>query len=395
MWLPKTEAEIVQAVKSGALEESAIFDAKEQLSKNSEIAKDVAAMATDGGVIIYGLGQDDHGRINHLTPIGLDGQAEKVDAIVRSSIAEPPVIHISAIPTETDPAVGYLVVFVPPSERAPHMVIVKGEHRFYGRTATGNYPLPEGEVARLYARRLQSEVNREKLLEEEMLHSALSPNKNFGYLFLFARPVFARDGFFNFDHGDDTNLQTVLNQLVQEVADGRIYRRNYEPDFNPPPIWKYRADGLLGQMYYPPSEEAEAPRYTLNLQVDFNGSAHLFCGRAADRYMQDTLLVFPDILVGLTVRFIALMSKVYDRARYYGMVDIGLALTGIKGSVIHTNNLRLQHLRSAYEEDSYKRTGRFSTLNMIQDPKVSSKLLIMPFITAISQGWHDPFEQKP
>lgn len=394
MWLPKTEVEIVQAVQSGALEESAIFDAKEQLSKNSEIAKDIAAMATDGGVIIYGLGQDEHGRVNQLTPISLDGQAEKVDAIVRSSIAEPPVIHISAIPTETDPAVGYLIVFVPPSERAPHMVVVKGEHRFYGRTATGNYPLPEGEVARLYARRLQSEVNREKLLDEEILRSPLNPNKNFGYLFLFARPVFARDGFFNFDHGDDTNLQTVLNQLVQEVTDGRIYRRNYEPDFNPPSMWKYRADGLFGQMYYPPSEEAEAPRYTLNLQIDFNGSAHLFCGRAADRYMQGDLLVFHDIPSGLTVRFMALLGRLYERTGYYGMVDVGLAITGMRGAVLYSKDIRSQYLRSAYELDHYKRTGRFYALQMRAEPIIPSRNLLMPFIDAMSQGRVNPFQQK-
>lgn len=53
MWIPKTEKEIVQAVSCGSLEETITFDAKRELpTKNAEIAKDVAAMANDGGVII-------------------------------------------------------------------------------------------------------------------------------------------------------------------------------------------------------------------------------------------------------------------------------------------------------------------------------------------------------
>jgi len=39
MWLPKTEADIIQAVSSGALEESSIFDAKEELSKTRRLRK--------------------------------------------------------------------------------------------------------------------------------------------------------------------------------------------------------------------------------------------------------------------------------------------------------------------------------------------------------------------
>jgi len=57
MWIPKTEDELTTAVKAGAIEEGVTFDAKQELpSKNPELAKDVAAMATDGGVLLYGLG---------------------------------------------------------------------------------------------------------------------------------------------------------------------------------------------------------------------------------------------------------------------------------------------------------------------------------------------------
>lgn len=395
MWMPKTESEIIQAVQSGSVEESAIFDAKEALpTKNQEIAKDIAAMANDGGVIIYGIGEDEHGRVSRLSPISLDGQAERVDAIVRSSIAEPPIIYISSIPTVENPAVGYLVIHIPPSERAPHMVVVKGENRFYGRTATGNIPLSEGEVARLYARRQQSEVNREELLIAEISNSPLDPDENYAYLFLFARPVFHKEGLLDCIFNSETDIQNDLNELVRQVCSENVFPRIYQPDFNPPGTWKHRAEGVWAQMDYPTSDTSRIPRHTLNLQIDSDGVGHLFCGRAGDRISPEDFSVFPEIIAGLTVRFVNFLGRLYSKASYIGMVDIGLALTGLKGTVAYTNNMRLHYPRIPYDRPEYKKSGRFPALQMLDDPFMPSKYLSMPFIKAISQGWIDPFQRK-
>ena len=55
MWIPKTEDEIVQAITLGSLVESPTFDAKREIpasGKSKDLAKDVAAMATDGGTLL-------------------------------------------------------------------------------------------------------------------------------------------------------------------------------------------------------------------------------------------------------------------------------------------------------------------------------------------------------
>jgi len=62
-------------------------------------------------------------------------------------------------------------------------------------------------------------------------------------------------------------------------------------------------------MDYPSSDPSEAPRNTLNLQVDFDGSGHLFCGRAGHRYSQEELSVFPEIIAGLTSSFFCIYGK--------------------------------------------------------------------------------------
>jgi len=163
MWIPNSASEIEGAATSGALTETAGFDAKEQLPpshKNVSLAIDVSAMSTGGGVILYGVGEDSNKQPTVLKPIPLAGTRERIDAIVGSSLAEVPYIEVHSYPTDDDPSVGYIVVAIPASPRAPHQVTVKDELRFYGRGATGNRTLLEGEIARLYERRRVSRPSR-------------------------------------------------------------------------------------------------------------------------------------------------------------------------------------------------------------------------------------------
>jgi hypothetical protein len=53
MWQPKSIKEFENAVTSGLLEERHDFDAKRQLPESGkELAKDIAAMTTDGGCLV-------------------------------------------------------------------------------------------------------------------------------------------------------------------------------------------------------------------------------------------------------------------------------------------------------------------------------------------------------
>ena len=193
MWIPATEQEILAAIETGGLTETASFDAKSELPakrKSVDLAVDVAAMASDGGTLLYGVGEDEDRRPTVPRPFRLSGARERVDQIVRTSISEPPNIDVFEIPTDHDSSLGYLVVAVPPSPRAPHMVTVgKDQYRYYGRSATGNTPLTEGEVARLYERRQRWELDRDDLLDEAIEAARIGPHKDFAYLYLVARPV--------------------------------------------------------------------------------------------------------------------------------------------------------------------------------------------------------------
>lgn len=392
MWIPQNEDEIRAVVTSGALEEGPTFDAKKELpSKNQEIAKDVAAMANDGGVIIYGIDEDEHGRPTILSPIGLAGQAERITSIIQTSIAEPPKVSISTIETVDDRSQGYLIVAVPPSERAPHMVVVKGDNRYYGRTATGNAALSEGDVARLYERRRRWEVDLDDLLEAEVARSPFERRDGFAYIHLIAQPVIQNEDLLNQAVREGQTPTGILHTLVEQVSSEDVFPRRYGPDFERPGQWEYRVEGFLARFDYPAStDDPWAPARTLNFQVDFNGAAHLFCGRAAEQHKEDFLL-FPEIVAGNTLRFLALLGALYSQARYIGMVDIGIALTGLKGSIIDTTDYITRARRTPYDRDQYRKTRRVSALVLKDDPEDIAKSLLNPLFHAMSQGRVDPF----
>jgi hypothetical protein len=234
MWIPKSEQEILTAIDAGNVIETASFDAKRSLpakGKSKDLAIDVAAMAIDGGILLYGVGEDENDRPTVPQPFRLAGARERVDQIVRTSISEPPDIQVREIESNEDSSLGYLVVAVPPSPRAPHMVTMGKEYRYYGRGDTGNVPLTEGEVARLYERRRRWEVDRDAMLDEAIASAPIASHKGFAYLHLVARPVVPDEEMFDRARGDQGGV-SFLGNLVSSASRTEVYSTPYSPDLH-------------------------------------------------------------------------------------------------------------------------------------------------------------------
>jgi hypothetical protein len=265
-------------VNSNSLEETAIFDAKIALpSKNIETAKDIAAMSNDGGVIIYGIGEDENGQLKILAPLTLAGQPERISSIVQTSIAEPPRFHIQTILTKNDPSKGYVIVVVPPSERAPHMVIVGGDHRYYGRNAKGNRILTEAEVGRLYKRRNKLEVDLKALIEQQIKTAPYPSNPKLGYLHVFIRPAFEQLGILDRIHTASKPTRSVLAEIVEHIARNDPLHKEAYPVFDENTnIWEFTTKGVRGIISHNRAKPGLSTGDTLIIDVDLNGSAHLF-----------------------------------------------------------------------------------------------------------------------
>lgn len=392
MWIPKNEQDIAAAVASRSLEETVTFDGKREIpAKSIETAKDVSALAnTSGGVLIYGLGEDSDHKLTVLNPIPLSGERERIDQIVRTCVDEVPYFKISGIEKKADPSLGYLVVLVPPSERAPHMVIVGGERRFYGRGETGNYVLSQAEVARLYERRRLTETSILPFLEEAIRLAPVKDNERFSHLHIVARPVHADDTLLNDALSDGQSHKELLTNVLDKVASSGIYKNGYVPDIgHPGGGWIRRPEGYMGNCHHGPEEDL-----TVQFQFNIDGSAYLFNGRAAEaRKENQAKSFFSSIVAGSTTKFLAVLGELYDRASYYGMVDVGLAVTGLQGCVLHTARDRFHSLPS-FSGSDYRKTARSTALILKEDPRRLAAQLIMPLVQAISQSTDDPFRDS-
>ncbi|HKB68721.1 MAG TPA: ATP-binding protein [Pyrinomonadaceae bacterium] len=398
MWIPKSEEDVTIAAGNGSLEESVIFDAKREIPpKNPDTAKDVAALAnTAGGVLLYGLDEDAGGRPTVLTPITLDGQRERLEQIIRTSIDEVPTFSVSTIPTKTDSSKGYLVLLVPPSERAPHMVVVKGEQRFYGRAETSNYVLSQAEVARLYERRRTVGSDILPLLEKVVKETPLLPDDQFAHLHIVARPVLRRDDILSKALSPQQSHPDLLRELVDKVNSSNIFRANYVPDIQQSSSgWKRKPEGYLSKLNYGSGNDNLSKGHVIHLQVNLDGSAYLFCGRAGEnqRDGHPPKWFFSGIVAGNTTKLLALLGELYDRSSYFGMVDFAVAVTGLDGCVPYETRDRF-HSLPRFEGSEYKKAIRASALTLLSNPKQVASDLLMPLIESISQSTDNPFKEE-
>jgi hypothetical protein len=150
---PTSWAEIVDAADDGLLDEGHWVELKKALppkspGANLELAKDLASLSVDGGVLILGI-EDNKGAAGTVTGTPVAGLASRIDATARARIEPPLTVVTTQYLNPSAPDTAVLVVTVPASTSAPHMV----DGSYWGRGDEGKRSLSDNEVRRLLAAR--------------------------------------------------------------------------------------------------------------------------------------------------------------------------------------------------------------------------------------------------
>jgi hypothetical protein len=150
VWRPRTYDEADAAV--GGVSESDDLDFKRELGSSEgsrkELAKDVAAMTINGGVIVIGMDETD-GLASALTPISLAGVPERIQQLIDSRIRPVPAVEIDVLRTASTDTDGLIVVEIPPSRFAPHYA----NEKFPRRSGRVTDYMSERDVEMLYEQR--------------------------------------------------------------------------------------------------------------------------------------------------------------------------------------------------------------------------------------------------
>ena len=145
--LPNIDEDDILALISNKTEEQKTLDYKLKLPTNSDKDKkdflaDITSFAnTGGGYLIYGM-VEKNGVATQLPGLGgIDPDSEilRLEQMIREGIA--PRLTISTKPLQLRNGDYVLIIHVPQSYGAPHMVTYQGASRFYARQSNGKYPL--------------------------------------------------------------------------------------------------------------------------------------------------------------------------------------------------------------------------------------------------------------
>lgn len=378
-WHPATEADLQTAVDAGLLVESHYFEMKREIGStkgaNRELARDLAQFAIDGGLLIVGVDEhrNDPSAYPTLYPVALDGLPERVDAIARTIVDAPLAVECTTIPSANDSSAGYLLIRVPVSGTAPHMV----DGVYYGRGDTAKRKLSDAEVRALHQSRTVAKSAADDLLEAYVQRDPVTENRRQAHYFVVAAPAFPRTGML-LDAVSGPQWHELFTELVKP---GRaIDDTMFAPTLSRAAEYFRRHGGVAltswlthdrRTMGYGGSAED-----AFELELTEEGAVRMMTTRLSSQLGLDhPQQIITEVLPVLTRQTLAIAAGIAGHTGYQGPWLLACAATGIAGMPTTAGRLGIGYPipRDLHE---YRETTRASSAELTQMPGLITDRLI-------------------
>jgi len=236
-----TEADL-QILVSTPVYESRVLDYKEQLpgdssSEKKEFLYDITSFANScGGELLYGISEERIDGKNTGKPSAMPGvNIENIDELIRKyenlirTSVQPRIfgLQMKAIPLSNGNHV--LLIRIPKSLNAPHMVTLEGNQRFYTRNSAGKHPMDITEIrSTILANSLLSERIRNFFLDRiskiKINQSLTKLENNSHFLLTILIPYSA----FGIQQISPAELKEQVTKLAPLYSSGWDYKYNLE-----------------------------------------------------------------------------------------------------------------------------------------------------------------------
>ena len=374
LWIPRSAVELEKAIAAEVITETHYLDFK-QFTEGGGVpataAKCAASLAVDGGVLILGVGEDKAQRNFNLIPVGLRGLRDSVDASISSRVSP----HLRTTVTELDrgDGSGYLVIAVPQSAAAPHMV----DGRYYGRSDTAALVLGDDTVRQLWLRHVQTRLGRTALLAEEVAREPIPPQLRRGArLFVVAQP----------ESADQRLLLSACDAMdlrgwVSSLAGTNVFQalRSYAPHIGSAGALHRRAWGVSRSSHHlgtdrTPSTELRSAEDTVDLEIREDGGLRLYYGRASDE-LRNVDYLLPQAIAGEVSGVVELARTIAAHTGFSGAWMFGVAMRGLRSLPTYSTHISGEP-NTRYSEDSYDQTVEidFTTLMDAGSPAIDELL---------------------
>lgn len=375
-WTWQNWAQAAADVTSGEVHEHQQFELKRENygpaeSAKKELAKDIAALAVDGGTLVIGIEENrDSGRALGLTPVALAGQVERIQQVCQGRIDPPLAFTATDLVNPDDPSTGVIVIDVPPSPFAPHQV----DGRYYGRADRTVRTLSDPEVIRLHRLRDASE---DSILDdlERARRSAAALDLGQSTLTVaiapipVIRPELVRDELADGNKwlGEVTNAaqdrvgrisdDSPLAPLVKQSASFQFTSRN---GYDTPNGFAFRYNGH--DAAYAFLEVAESGAVTLVVR-DVTDAASI----ARDRPEYEKVIDQYEAAT-FTALALAVFAEVAERSGFRGVAGVGLRLDGmLTVTPMRERSRRVWDRPVPYPEDHYQRVTSATSVELDGD----------------------------
>jgi hypothetical protein len=391
-WTPTAWSDVVEAAAGGLLDESHWVDLKQELpagkrTHNTELAQDLASLAVDGGLLVVGI-EDHDSRAGKVCGVELARLADRVDQVARDKVSPSLVVRSHEVRDPDRPGWGCLLVHVPPSADAPHMV----DYVYYGRGDRANVRLGDEQVRAVIEgrRRGRTDVTAElrRMADDDPI---AAEKRQLGHLYLLAQPeTAAEEALVAFlARGDAVPvIQELIGAVVRERGTS-----GFAPDVHRLLDRVPRAEGLAVTSY----SAEEGPRGELSLLelvIREDGGVRLTCGRGTDAFPQPgwsssdrpPMAVIAMLVLGLAHSVAALAGRLADEhAAYQGQWRLGIRMDRLRG-VVPLDLLQghpLHRPGHPYTRDEYERVTSASTEELVNAPHAVAERLVAPLLRGL------------
>ncbi|WP_156747445.1 helix-turn-helix domain-containing protein [Mycobacterium sp. E2462] len=372
-WRPATLQELSEAINNGLIEENHFLDFKRVLrsgqSANRDIARDIAAFAIDGGVILIGV---DEGPPVSINPIPLKGLAERVEQIGLMAVTEPVSVAATLLRTTNDPESGVLAVEVPASPRAPHMV----DGRYYARGDKTNFALSDQEVFRHHQRRV--ETRSDLIADAESILEQRAPEAE-SLLAVIAEPLSSTTDFLE-DLSAHSNWDNEVRTLVASAVTAR--QSGYAPTLASPLRALRRPNGVALTTSDQPIGSGQR---TAEVTLNESGRIVLISERPTairnfphvNPQPPDLRVILDDLIVGNVELVVRLTAQVAKKYGFYGSWQVAVVVTGLNDATSIKAVDSWGDPGPMYTEAVYGRATEAAFLELDTEPdKVTARLVL-------------------
>lgn len=349
-------ADLVAAAQAGALAETQWVELKAALPPaakpaNLELARDLASLSADGGTLVIGV-RDPGDAIEHVTGTSdeIEALKDRVAQIAISTRIQPPLnVQLTVLPHPSEPGQHVLLVAVPASPEAPHMV----DDRYWGRSANGKRPLGNVETSRLWSARRGARQDFEQRVRSrpEELDRLWPAVRQLGWAHVLVEPSVAP-----MTRRLDENPALPLQMVLGSAS----FRPQWSPSLESLRYVLSHPDGSAWTSFNLESDTAEfIDQYGLYLLITDNGTVRLI-GPSTCFYGHDRQLrcISANYLMELVHQGLELAARLgTDHLAYAGAWKVGVHLEGLAGHLSAQalgNNLGFR--TTPFPTDSYTRT---------------------------------------